>query len=289
MPEPVNRTILLLDIEQFSPRDDVVQAALRRTLNSVLDATLTEAGAERTQQYREDRGDGLIVLLSGDVAKTSVLRALLTVTPELLHSHNRLAARSAQMRVRVVLSAGEIAFDPQENTTGGVVGRDLNEACRLLDSDELRQALIERADEPITLCVSDSVYQGVVRHGHTGIRADLFQRREVEVKAGRMSAWFYGLPAPQGHASGVPGREHPRGGGSPQPAAAAVPPPGSAGPASGAMFHFHGTPTVHGPVVGGDLHGVSGGTVSGDVVIGGTKITALGKGGEPADEYRDGE
>ncbi|MDX3069043.1 hypothetical protein PV518_44060, partial [Streptomyces sp. ND04-05B] len=42
--------------------------------------------------------------------------------------------------------------------------------------------------------------------------------------------------------------------------------------ASGAaVFHFHGgAPSFGGSLVGGDLHGVSGGFVAGDVVLGST-------------------
>ncbi|MEU6239233.1 hypothetical protein, partial [Kitasatospora sp. NPDC047058] len=191
MPEPVNRTILLLDIERFSRRDDVVQAVLRRTLKSVVDQTLLSAGVEVTQQYREDRGDGLIVLLGGDVAKTAVLRALLTVTPELLHDHNRLASGSAQMRLRMVLAAGEIAHDPQARTTGGLVGHDLNQSFRLLDSDALRRALADRADSECVLMVSPVVYEGVVRHGHRGVRPEHFRHTEVTVKDGVLAAWLH--------------------------------------------------------------------------------------------------
>ncbi|MFF3315959.1 hypothetical protein ACFYV5_10650 [Streptomyces sp. NPDC003035] len=260
MREPVNRTILLLDIERFSRRDDVVQAVLRRTLNTVVDQTLVAAGVEATQQYREDRGDGLIVLLSGDVAKTAVLRSLLTTTPELLHDHNRLASGSAQMRLRIVLSAGEVAHDPQTGTTGGVVGHDLNQAFRLLDSDALREALAGRTDENCVLAVSAPVYEGVVRHGHRGVRPELFRPTDVKVKDGVLSAWIHGGEEP---------RERPVGSPSPAPTRAPEQPVPPERPA-GAVFHFHGAPVIHGSVVGGDQHGVSGGQVTGDVVLGGS-------------------
>lgn len=296
MREPVNRTILLLDIERFSRRDDVVQAVLRRTLNTVVDQTLVTAGVEATQQYREDRGDGLIVLLSGDVAKTAVLRALLTVTPELLHDHNRLASGSAQMRLRMVLAAGEVAHDPQAGTTGGLVGHDLNQAFRLLDSDALREALAARTDAHCVLAVSAPVYEGVVRHGHRGVRPELFRQTDVTVKDGVLSAWLHqgeGSSAPVGAARdesrGTAGRAAPDGGHRAQ----APPPPPRTAPherPAGAVFHFHGAPVIHGSVVGGEQHGVSGGTVNGDVVLGGsvTKPATGGRTGD-RDQNRNGQ
>ncbi|MER7511973.1 hypothetical protein ACIP46_15335 [Streptomyces lavendulae] len=290
MREPVNRTILLLDIERFSRRDDVVQAVLRRTLNSIVDRTLEAAGVEATQQYREDRGDGLIVLLSGDVAKTVLLRSLLTTTPELLHEHNLIASDSAQMRLRIVLAVGEVAHDPHAGTTGGLVGHDLNQACRLLDADVLRSALAARGDEHCVLAVSAPVYEGVVRHGHRGVRPEFFRPTDATVKDGVLSAWIHQgaapdrIPAPATAAAApvtvpapVPATAapapRPAGDPAPDPAATGAPAP-AGGPSersAGAVFHFHGAPVIHGSLVGGDQTGVSGGEVRGDVVLGGTR------------------
>ena len=293
MREPVNRTILLVDIERFSRRDDVVQAVLRRTLNGVVDQTLVAAGVEATQQYREDRGDGLIVLLNSDVAKTAVLRALLTIAPELLHDHNRLASHSAQMRLRMVLAAGEVAHDPQAGTVGGLVGHDLNQAFRLLDSDALRDALAERKDEECVLAVSTAVYEGVVRHGHRGIRPELFRLTGLRAKDGTLDAWFH-----QGnHSTEATGPQEP----AELAQAASASTVGPAGPAggapqapkparahtgerpTGAVFHFHGAPVVHGSLVGGNQYGVSGGHVAGDVILGGSVAE-----GTPASSGEDG-
>ncbi|MEU2656341.1 hypothetical protein ABZ615_13560 [Streptomyces sp. NPDC007325] len=299
MREPVNRTILLLDIERFSRRDDVVQAVLRRGLNTIVDQTLEAAGVEPSQQYREDRGDGLIVLLSGDVAKTALLRALLTVAPDLLHEHNLLASDSAQMRLRMVLAAGEVAHDPHAGTTGGIVGHDLNQACRLLDADVLRAALAARPDEHAVLAVSAPVHEGIVRHGHRGVRPESFRPADVVVKDGVLAAWIHqgagapaAGPADTERRTGPADTERPTGPADTEPVPAAgagpapapVPQAAPAGPASQAphpdavaaarpapVFHFHGAPVVHGSFVAGDQHGVSGGQVTGDVVLGGSR------------------
>ncbi|GHH91425.1 hypothetical protein [Streptomyces capillispiralis] len=284
MREPVNRTILLFDIERFSRRDDVVQAVLRRSLNKIVDETLEAAGVEATQQYREDRGDGLIVLLSGDVAKTVLLRTLVTTTPELLHEHNLLASDSAQMRLRIVLAVGEVAHDPHAGTTGGLVGHDLNQACRLLDADVLRSALAARRDEHCVLAVSAPVYEGVVRHGHRGVRPELFRHTDVTVKDGTLPAWIHQgasthrPPTARGSApaaapEAAPAQAAPARAAEPAgaPAAGRTPPAAPAERPPGAVFHFHGAPVIHGSLVGGDQHGVSGGHVTGDVVLGGTR------------------
>ncbi|GAA3146212.1 hypothetical protein ACFQ0X_37305 [Streptomyces rectiviolaceus] len=70
----------------------------------------------------------------------------------------------------------------------GWVGSDLNDACRLLDAEFLRTASHER-DDGFALCVSDSVYQGTVRHGHPGIPPVDFHR-VANSKDGPSTAWL---------------------------------------------------------------------------------------------------
>lgn len=56
MSDPVNSTILLLDIEKYSDRDDVEQSYLRRMLFDLTDRALLAAGIEETLRRRADRG-----------------------------------------------------------------------------------------------------------------------------------------------------------------------------------------------------------------------------------------
>lgn len=280
MSEPVNRTILLLDIERFGRRDDVEQTFLRRGLHDIVEDTLAAADVEHARQYREDRGDGLIILVNADVPKAALLRALLTALPDALHGYNRLAAASARMRLRVVLASGEVALDQRDGTLGGVVGHDLNQACRLLDTDALREALRARPHAATALCVSDAVYQGVVRHGPRGVSPEEFRRITVPTKDGEPVAWLHGPPGdapgapddrPAGRSTGEAGDTGtPGAGAAARPGrAAATPPAGGAPPTGGAAITFHGSPHINGPVVGGDQYGVTGGTVHGDVHLGG--------------------
>jgi hypothetical protein len=266
--EPVNHTILLLDIESFSSRDDVEQAFLRRGLHSVVEDVLAGAGVEANQQYREDRGDGLIILINADIPKTALLRALLTTAPDSLRDYNRVAASSAQMRLRAVLAAGEVARDPRKGTVGGLVGHDLNQACRLLDADVLRQALKQRATDCV-LCVSTPVYEGVVRHGHHGLRPEEFHRVEASVKADRLEAWLHG-PLPQGTpaAAEVSGTNSADSGPSGDRASASAARARAVAGGGTSITVNGGSLTFGGSQVGGDQTGVSGGHVTGDVVMG---------------------
>ncbi|MFF9311169.1 hypothetical protein ACF1BS_09695 [Streptomyces sp. NPDC014748] len=190
MTDPVYRTILLVDIEQFGSRDDVEQTFLRRVLYDVVDATLVDAAVDETACLRADRGDSVMVLIDAQVSVPTLVKTLLTETPALLHSKNRLLAASARMRLRIVLSSGYVSVDELD----GWVGSDLNHAVRLLDADVLRHAL-KQSDGDCVLCVSEGVYQGVVRHGPLGVRPDEFHRATVPTKEGPTVAWLHGAPA----------------------------------------------------------------------------------------------
>ncbi|MFF7261457.1 hypothetical protein ACFZCL_14370 [Streptomyces sp. NPDC008159] len=237
MADPVYRTLLLFDIEQFGSRDDVEQAFLRRILYDVVDATLTAADVDETARLRADRGDSVMELIDTRVSVPVLVKTLLTETPALLHNKNRLLATSARMRLRVVLSSGYVAVDELD----GWVGSDLNHAVRLLDAAPLRDAL-KQSEAGSVLCVSDGVYQGVVRHGPLGVRPDEFHRVTVDTKEGPTVAWLHGGPA-TGTAA-APTAEAP-------PAAATPPAP----------------PTTH-THVGGNQYGVTGGTVHGGLHFG---------------------
>ncbi|MFJ8358720.1 hypothetical protein [Streptomyces sp. NPDC093984] len=192
MNDPVSRTMLLLDIERYSDRDDVEQAYLRRVLYSIADRALEHAGIEETQRLRADRGDSVMELIDAGTSVAALLRALLTEVPAQLHGYNRLASSSAQIRLRGVVATGYVALDEH----GGWVGSDLNQACRLLDAPLLRAALRERSDG-FALCVSEGVHSGIVRHDHHGIRADDFHAVTLTSKNGMLRAWLHG-PVPRG-------------------------------------------------------------------------------------------
>ncbi|MFE7624334.1 hypothetical protein [Streptomyces sp. NPDC057509] len=259
MSDPVNSTILLLDIEEFSRRDDVEQAYLRRMLFELADRALLAAGIEMTLRRRADRGDGVIELIDSNASSTTLLRTLLTFVPAELRALNRRASSSAQMRLRGVVASGYVAVDGE----GGWVGSDLNHACRLLDAEALRIALRnERGD--FALCVSESVYQGVVRHNHPGVPADEFHAVTVDSKNGPLPAWLHGqVPLPLEDAGGGQDRSAPSG-------ATQTTREQSASAAPPAAFEFGGA-TVNGGVFGAENHGIGGGVFHGDVHFGGNR------------------
>ncbi|WP_055717436.1 hypothetical protein [Streptomyces torulosus] len=278
MTDPVSRTILLLDIERYSARDDVEQAYLRRMLYDITDRALESAGIDETLRLRADRGDAVMELIDANASVTALLRALLTEVPAQLRAVNRMASSSAQIRLRGVVADGYVAVDG----LNGWVGSDLNHACRLLDAQLLRAALRSRPHD-FALCVSEGIHSGIVRHDHPGVLAADFHPMTVDSKNGPLRAWLHGpvpgrapgthdpgergvgeAPVPDGQGDGpAPGRDC-------GPTAGETTAGDSGGGQAGPVFHFNGgAPSFGGSLVGGDQHGVSGGQVTGDVHLGG--------------------
>ncbi|UYM24080.1 hypothetical protein NQP46_12995 [Streptomyces albus] len=125
MNDPVNRTMLLVDIEKFSDRDDVEQAFLRRMLYDVVDRTMERAGIDETLRLRADQGDSVMEFIDPNVPVPQVLRSVISELPAQLKAVNRMASSAAQMRLRAVVASGFIALDER----GIWVGSDLNHAC----------------------------------------------------------------------------------------------------------------------------------------------------------------
>ncbi|MGA5221121.1 hypothetical protein [Streptomyces koyangensis] len=286
MNDPVNRTMLLVDIEKFSDRDDVEQAFLRRMLYDVVDRTMERAGIDETLRLRADQGDSVMEFIDPNVPVPQVLRSVITELPAQLKAVNRMASSAAQMRLRTVVASGFIALDER----GIWVGSDLNHACRLLDADLLRAALRERPGD-VALCVSQSVHAGIVRHGHLGIPAEEFHEVTLASKNGPLPAWLLGPVPASGQAAAAPGtaagpaptpvpdasgerpgqaggtEAGPSGGGPASNSAPAPAPTPATQPPAG--IHFTGgAPAFGGSLVMGNQHGVSGGRVDGDVVMG---------------------
>jgi hypothetical protein len=151
---PSRRTIVALDIERSTSRPDPVKAELRIMLYELFDAALRGAGIYPDQRDPFiDRGDGLLALLHpGTQAPAAlVLSRAVPYLGRLLATYNAGVGTQRQLRVRVVVHAGEVNDDGR-----GWFGAALDTACRLLDAPAAKQALAA-APGPLLVVVSGDV------------------------------------------------------------------------------------------------------------------------------------
>ena len=173
---PCHRAIVAVDIERSTVRPDAVKAGLRNKIYELFDAALRAAGIQ--EGYRDpfiDRGDGVLALIHpvDQAPKVVLLNQAIPAFSRFLTDYNASLSRSGetqrQLRVRVVVHAGEVHYD-----ANGCFGEALDVAFRLLDAPRFKKALRE-ADSPLILIVSGEIYGSVVRHGFAGIDQHAFR------------------------------------------------------------------------------------------------------------------
>jgi hypothetical protein len=190
---PRHRTIVAVDIERSTSRPDPVKAELRGLIYEMFGEALRLAGIHR--RYRDrfiDRGDGILALIRpvDQVPKALLLNRAIPAFSRLLADHNASLPRSSrtqrQLRVRVVVHAGEVHYD-----ANGCFGEALDVAFRLLDAGRVKNMLRDTAGS-LVLVVSDNIYSSVVRHGYEGIDQRSFHPLVRVIVAGnRHSGWIH--------------------------------------------------------------------------------------------------
>ncbi|MEV0675433.1 tetratricopeptide repeat protein [Actinosynnema sp. NPDC050436] len=182
--QAVHRTIVVVDVEGFGAPSRTLphQVATRAGLYRVVAAALLAAGVPWEDCYHEDRGDSVFVLVPPDYAKAPLAEVLPGALVRALRSHNDTSPAPQRTRLRVVIHAGEVAFDGH-----GVTSTAVTTAFRLLDAPTVKQAL---ADSPglIVLIVSRWFFDEVVRHSAT-LDPATFRPVPVAVKEVRDTAW----------------------------------------------------------------------------------------------------
>ena len=190
---PRHRAIVAVDIERSTSRPDPVKAELRNKTYEMLDAALSSAGIHK--RYRDrfiDRGDGVLALIHpvDQAPKALLLNVAIPVFNRLLTDHNASLPRPSrtqrQLRVRVVVHAGEVHYD-----ANGCFGEALDVAFRLLDATRVKRTLREAAG-PLILVVSGDIYNSVVRHGYDGLDQHAFhQLVRVQIAGNRHLGWIH--------------------------------------------------------------------------------------------------
>jgi len=190
---PRHRAMVALDIERSTSRPDSVKAELRSKLYEVFDAALLEAGIRR--HYRDpfiDRGDGILALIHpvDQAPKAALLKTAIPALRQLLTDYNASLPRASraqrQLRIRVVVHAGEVHYD-----ANGCFGEALDIAFRLLDAVYVKKALQASAD-PLILVISGDIYRAIVRHGYEGIDQCAFHPLvRVRIAGNRYPGWIH--------------------------------------------------------------------------------------------------
>ncbi|MFJ1604753.1 hypothetical protein ACIOHS_15515 [Streptomyces sp. NPDC088253] len=190
--------VISVDARRSGEYDDVDKQRMRERIYRVLEAAFTHAKVARDAVHMEDRGDGVLLSVTGRIAVTRLLGLWMVEVHENLRDENR--GLRVPLGLRVGMHVGPVRHDGR-----GISGRAVDLACRLADSPLARRLLdAERAD--LVLVTSQSLYEDVVSSGGKFIEPAHYSAARLELKEGEVTAWFHlpGRPAPEIPAAAPP-------------------------------------------------------------------------------------
>lgn len=177
-------TIVAVDIEGFGQhrRSNANRLRIRRGLYKAMRTAFEGAGIPWLSCHREDRGDGILILSRAETPKTLFVDCLPYTLALELARHNSTHPPEEQIRLRLVLHAGEINYDEY-----GVTGYSIIHAFRLLDAPPLKVAF---ADSSAILAIigSDWFFTEVIRHSEFSNAAS-YSPLEVKSKETETRGW----------------------------------------------------------------------------------------------------
>ncbi|MFJ4915985.1 hypothetical protein [Streptomyces sp. NPDC088726] len=175
--------VISVDARRSGEYDDIEKTRMRARIYRVLETAFTHTKVARDSLHLEDRGDGVLVSVSGQVPVARLLGLWMVEVHEKLRDENR--ALRVPLGLRVGMHVGPVRHDDR-----GIAGRAVDLACRLADSTVARQLLdAERAD--LVLAVSGSLYEDVVSGGGKFIEPARYSAARLELKEGPVTAWFH--------------------------------------------------------------------------------------------------
>ena len=175
-----NCTIMLSDVVGFGAvsRNDEDRRLIREALFGMTHTVLQDLPDAWSW---EDRGDGLLTVVSPGVPTGRVLAHLHKELPAALEEHNRVYPGSARIQLRVAVDVGPVASDRM-----GVSGEAIITTARLVEAPAFKAAMTE-SGASLGVVASRFIYESVIRHGPY---LEGYSEIRVEVKESSTVAWM---------------------------------------------------------------------------------------------------
>jgi hypothetical protein len=187
-----NRTIVLVDVASFTHPDRGMphQTAVRNGLYDALKGAFAGVGVDWDACHHEDRGDGVMILVPGEVPAISLADPLLDRVVAALREHNAIHVPEASIKLRLVLHAGQVRLDAE-----GASGLALNFAFRLLDAPVVKTRLRD-SKGILAVVASEDFYRDVITQ-YPAAASDDYQHIHAEREGFSSGAWLRLLGRPR--------------------------------------------------------------------------------------------
>lgn len=182
--------LFAVDIAGFTrpDRDDDIRMFMREELYRILERAFDGSGIPWRGCFREDRGDGALVVIPPGIAATGIIDPMPGRLGSLIRRHNHVARDVAHIQLRVAAHIGPVDYDGH-----GFVGADVDFLFRMLDARPLKHALASTGAD-LALIVSNYVYSNVVSRHPSLVSPAAFRPVRFQVKYTKSRAWIY-LPS----------------------------------------------------------------------------------------------
>ena len=120
--EPLNCSVLFTDVAGFSDpvRNDGDRDVVRAAMYAILRSAFEASGVPWAACYREDRGDGAVIVVPPTISTHRVVDPLVAELADRLRPYNRRASEVVRIQLRVALHVGPVGKDA-EGLTGQAV------------------------------------------------------------------------------------------------------------------------------------------------------------------------
>jgi hypothetical protein len=180
------RSLLCLDAAHYSDRNDIQQHELQQALVEVIKEAAAAAGFDRRKWGVQPTGDGELAVVSADVSEWKVIDDFPVALTQSLARYNAGRCEETRLRMRLAIHCGLVS-----PAAGGWAGQGVVTVSRIVNSSIARRALDACPDADLVVLVSASLFNEVVRQGHTQLSPQDLREVLVTSKAFTDSAWLW--------------------------------------------------------------------------------------------------
>lgn len=179
--------LFAIDIAAFTNRrrDEHVQLYLRESMYRMLDRAFTGARVRPRAYRHEDRGDGVLVVLSPALPVDRLADPLPEQLRRRVWVHNHVSCPDAQIQLRAAAHAGPVYQDEH-----GYAGDAVNQLFRLLDAPLFKRSLAESGRE-LGFIASEYLYRNVIARHATLVDPADFQSVPVPALGPDGNGWVH--------------------------------------------------------------------------------------------------
>jgi hypothetical protein len=187
------------DAVGYGKGTDYQQMSVQQHLVEVLNTAAEAANLHRITWDRQQAGDAELAVLPEDEPEAVVVDLFVRQLDVALARHNLLLRPEVRLRLKVAIHFGR--FTPGHN---GFAGPGPVEVSRLLNSRQLRAAMIAVPAANLAMMVSSSIYRDTIEPLHTTLRPAEFHPVHIIEKEFEADAWLWIPGLPYLTASGLP-------------------------------------------------------------------------------------